>query len=168
VTVSIACSSVTAASWERGASDGHCFREASDVSPVLAALLYTCSSTAVFELCSDADESVKLDNCGDRTLLDGRMEHILRSLDMDCNTAASYIRFVMNVCMDRMRMKTVGMSFIERQQHRCCEYLDGVEVSLRLVGSFVRKYQRKVDLLLEKIVWYQTSLRIPKRGFCSG
>ncbi len=154
----IACSSVCEVFWNGKSSGAYRFREAAEMSPVLAALLYTCSSTAIYELYCVAEESAHVAEVGDRSRLDARVNHVLGSMDVESNTAASYVRFVMNVCMDQMRMKTVGTKFVECNQHRCCGYVDGVEVSLRLVGGLVRKWQGEVDVLLNTKLLFGANL----------
>jgi len=142
----IACSSVSSVVWRGSTSVNYRYKDAGEVSPVLAALMYMCSSTAVYELCSVADDCTK--DGSDTTLLDERVQRVLGAMDVESNTASSYVRFVMNVCMAQMRMKTVGMKFVECKQHRCCGFVDGAEISLEVVGGIVRKWHTEVEDVL--------------------
>lgn len=150
----IACCAVSV-DYSRDGSAVYRFVEASELSPMLAAIQYATCCTAISEVWDVSmraidDKNLQVRTSGD---LDERVAYVLACLDVEKNTVASYVRAVLNTCMTQLRMKTVGMSFVECKQHRCCGFVNGEELSLRDEGKLISGWQDELEqTMLDKLL----------------
>lgn len=121
------------------------FGNGTDISPMLAALLYFIHCIVVHEVyglnCVNSgeeyDEYFSLTRGGG-----SKWESIDRLLERKEDCGASYTRFCMNVCRDIAQNEMSEVRFTVCHKHVRCGFLDGKEMSLGDLGGSVRKQQK--------------------------
>jgi superfamily II DNA helicase RecQ len=117
------------------------FAEASEISPVLAALKYCVRIIAVSEVVGlgeskSSEESWKLIES--------------RTADTRVDTGATYTAYLSHLAHTIMPSESARCRFRICPRHKKCGYIDGVEISLSQLGDAVRAIQQRATHCLEK------------------
>ena len=117
------------------------FAEASEMSPVLAALKYCVRIIAVSEVVGlgeskSSEESWKMIES--------------RTADTRVDTGATYTAYLSHLAHTIMPSESARCRFRICPRHKKCGYIDGVEISLNQLGNAVRAIQQRATHCLEK------------------
>jgi superfamily II DNA helicase RecQ len=120
------------------------YAEASEISPVLAALKYCVRIVAVSEVIGLGGTECGVDSW---KLIDSR------TADTLVDTGATYVAYISHLAHSIMPSENTRCRFRVCSRHQKCGYMDGVEISLGQLGDAVLAiHQRAVNCLEEQLL----------------
>lgn len=141
------------------------FRNAHEMSPMLAAIQYVTSITAIVELRShdlffpaEGGESSSKHNSNREYFLRSyepyEIERVKKSFCLKSNTALCYVRDVLDNCMRVMKNDTSRIRYLACASHPKCALVDGNELSLHKLSSVVESLQNEAERVVRNELMY--------------
>ncbi|PXF40019.1 hypothetical protein BWQ96_10275 [Gracilariopsis chorda] len=119
------------------------YAAAEAITHLLAALQYAVAASAIHELHTLGQSGVQ----NTETNV-SEMASLTTSLDMQANTAFSFIRNTLNVAMSIARKESLNVSFLPCTIHTNCGIVKDVHLSLSQVGNLVQELNTEIESVI--------------------